>query len=277
MDRHVGLLGQGVEHRGERLVAIGGPHLHAQPLLDRDLCLRAAGPALGGQTRAVFRQILPVLRLGKLDWSDERGAGPLRILRDVEKPRLLAPLDGFLCVDPPNHPALRKQLPDDRVVGGQLRRLLGDRLGFREPPLVDEHVVFLDQHRQPFVHFDPLRAFPVDLGFDRGILLVEGDLCPAFAGRLLHVATRPFDAAVQLAAGIGGDVLAGHCGGDGLEDGKGFGGRTLGHPLRLELLGGDFGGELRDHEIWWSGGRVGFAVRRSFRGGRLFGRRRIRP
>ena len=161
-------------------------------------------------------------------------------------------------------------------MSGQLGRLLGDRLGFRKPPLVDEHVVFLDQHRQPFVHFDPLRAFPVDLGLDRRILLVEGEFCPAFAARLLHVATRPFDASIQLAAGIGGDVLAGHFGGDGVEDGKGFGGRTLGHPLCLELLGGNFGGEFRNHEIWGDGG-VGPVVRRGFRGGPLFGRRQIRP
>jgi len=142
----------------------------------------------------------------------------------------------------------------DSGVGGltvlrELRRLLGDRLGLGKSALVDEHVVLLDQHRQPLVHLDPLGAFAVDLRFDRRVSLVECDLRPTFARRLLNIASRTFDAPFELAAGVGRNLLPLYLGGDLVEDRHGLRGGFLGDALRLELPGGDFRRQLGDDEI----------------------------
>ena len=73
-----------------------------------------------------------------------------------------------MCVEAADDTTLREQLPDDRVVGGELAGFLGNRLGLGKPLGVDEGVVFVHEHRQALVDFDLLGPLAVDAGVDLG-------------------------------------------------------------------------------------------------------------
>ena len=166
-----------------------------------------------------------------------------------------------MCVEPADDAALREQLPHDRIVGGELAGLLGDRLGLREPLGVDEGVVFFDEHRQPLVNLDLLRFLTGDAGLDLGALPLHLELSAAFAGRFLDVAAGPFDPLLELRTHLFGNCRVGNLGGGFVEQGERVGGGTLGGPPRLELLGGDFGRNPRHEQVIWNDG--GAAIGRS--------------
>ena len=262
VDGHVGLLGQGVDHHGERLAPVGGLHLGVELLVDRHLGGRGPRATLGHPLRPRLRQVLPVLRLGKLDRAHERRAGGLHVFGHVEVAGLPVAVDRLLGVEAADHPALGEQLADHGVVGGELACLLGDRFGLGKPPLVHEGVVFLDEHRDPLVHLDLLRPLAVDLGLDLGGLLLHRELVAALAGGLLDILAGPLDPAEHLRLRLFGELLVVEPLGGLVEQVERVGRRLLRHPLGFELLGRHFGADPGHEQALGRGG----ARRRSLRG-----------
>ena len=202
MNRHVGLPGQGVNHRRERLGPVRWLHRRLEFLVDRDLDGTGPRPALRESLRPRLGQVLPVLRVRKLDGTCEWCGRTLDVLGHVEEACLTFPVDRPLGVESADHPTLCEQLPHDGVVGRELPGLLRDRLGLWKSSLVDECVVFLDEHGDPLVDLDPLGSVPVDPGLDLGVLLVEGEFGTPLARRLLDIAPRALDAAEHLRFGL---------------------------------------------------------------------------
>ena len=272
MDRHVCLLGERVENGREWLVAVRCLHLHAHPLLD--LQLRGRGPRTSFclETRAIFREILPVAGGRKLDWSDERRGGAFHVLGHIHEAVPLPPLDRLLGVEPADDAALRKQLANDRVVRGELAGFLGDRLRLGKPLGVDERVVFLHEHRQTLVDLDLLGLLTGDPGLDLGALPLHVEFPAALAGRFLDVTSGPFDPLLELASHLFGHRRVGNFCGGLVEQGKSVGGRSLRGASGLELLGSDLGRNSRHEQVirngggsalgrWTGGGRAGILHR----------------
>ena len=218
-----------------------GDDLGGEFLVDRGLGRRGASAALPLEAVAVLRQVFPGLRGGELDRSDERRAGAVDVNHRLDEAVLLVAGDRLLRVEAADHPALREELTDDRIVGGELGGLLCQSLGLGVPALVDHRVVLVDDHRQTLVDLDLLGPLTVDLRLDLGVLLVEGDLRGTLAGRLLDLSSSPVDALRELGAGLGGDVGGGDLGGGSVEKIERLGGGPLGGPTGLELAGGDLG------------------------------------
>ena len=143
----------------------------------------------------------------------------------------------------PNEPALCEQLSNHRVVRSQFASLLGDGLRLREPLLVDQRVVLLDEDGDALVHLDATTAVPVDACLDLGVAGFEGEFGASLPRGLLDVAPRALDAADELLPARRRDRLAVEAGGGRVEEREGARRIALAHPLRLELFGGDLGGE----------------------------------
>ena len=244
----VGLLGQRVDHGGEGLLTIGGLHGGIELLVDGQFGGGRPGSALRKPLRPRLCQVLPVFGVGKLDRTGERRRRALDILGHVEEARLPLSVDRPLRIEPTDHAALGEQLPHHRVVGGELPGLLGDCLGLGKPPLVDERVVFLDQHRDPLVDLAPLSPLAVDLRLDLGALFVEGEFGPPLAGRLLDVAPGPLDPPQHLGLRVDGERLVVESLRGEVEQVERVGGRLLGEPLRLELLRRHLGRDAGEQE-----------------------------
>ena len=249
IEGNIGLLGEGVENRRQRLVVMSGLHLRGK--LPVDGCLGRSDPRfpLRVQTRAILGEVFPVLCLWKLDRPDERLAGAFHILGDIEETALLLPFDRFLRVEPTDHPALGEQLPDHSIVGSELAGLLGNGLGFGIPAFIDECVVILNKHRQTLVYLHPLGTLAVDLRLHLGVALVEGHFGPALAGGFFDVPSGAVDSFGQLGPGLRWNVAGVHLGLGGIEQGHGIERRTLGGAFGFQLLGGDFSRQLGHHEI----------------------------
>jgi hypothetical protein len=144
---------------------------------------------------------------------------------------------------------LGKQLPDDAVVGSQLAGLLRHGLRLGEAALIDEGVVFVDEHRDPLIDLDLAGPLPVDLPLDLGVAFLERQLGPPLAGRFLDVAAGPFDAAQELVLPVVRDRLARHVSRGLVEQREGVGGRLLAEPLGLELSGRHFGGNAGEQQV----------------------------
>ena len=226
-----------------------GDNLGGEFLVDRGLGRRGASAALPLEAVAVLRQVFPGLRGGELDRSDERRAGAVDVNHRLDEAVLLVAGDRLLRVEAADHPALREELTDDRIVGGELGGLLRQSLGLGVSALVDHRVVLVDDHRQTLVDLDLLGPLTVDLRLDLGVLLVEGDLGGTLAGRLLDLSSSPVDALRELGAGLGGDVGGGDIGGGNVEKIESLGGGPLGGPTGLELAGGDLGREPGDDQV----------------------------
>ena len=249
MDRHVGLLGERVEDGREWLVAVRCLHLHAHPLLDLELGGRGPRTSFCLETRAIFREILPVAGGRKLDRADERRGGAFHVLRHVHEAIPLLPFDRLLGVEPTDDAALREQLANDRVVRGELAGFLGNRLRLGKPLRVDERVVFLHEHCQTLVDLDLLGLLTGDPGLDLGALPLHLEFPTAFASRFLDVASGPFDPLLELVSHFFGHRRVGNLGSRVVEQGEGVGGRSLCGASGLELLGGDLGGDPRHEEV----------------------------
>ena len=267
VDRYVGLFRQGVDHDGQRLAAVARLHLGVELLENGDLGRRCPRATFRQPLRPRLCQVLPILRLGKLDRSSERRARRLHILGDIEEPGLTLAINRLLGVEAANHPALGEQLPYHGVIGGELPGLLGDRFCFGEPPLVHERVVFLDEHGDALVDLHLLRPLAVDLGFDLARLLLHGEFVPPLAGGFLDVAAGAFDSPEDLGLGLLRQRLVVESLGGRVEQVEGIGRRLLREPLGLELLGGHLGRDAGYQEAVGSGCTGWGGLRGRARGG----------
>ncbi len=244
---HLRQAGQVVHDFRQRCVTELQRNRGAELAIDFDLALRAPPQLVLGQPVAAnLGQGGPILHIGELVRvvvvRGDRGQVDAR--QSVEDTALFG-LAQVLHVHEAAHLlGIEHQLPDNRLIGGQLRGALGDDFRFAKTLLVHELVELVDHQRELFLNFDLHPPVALDAVHHALVPLVQFDHAGVFGHVLPHVGNLAVQAAKHGALVVGTEARALHRRSSLLEHQQGALGilqlHLLGGVFRLRYLGGEF-------------------------------------